>query len=547
MYMTLLTLLALAAPVYAVDEDASAQASRSHRSPPFLDAQSIAIARLDLTKIDPGALETFSTQQTSGLKLHDYVADVVSRNMRHLATRLRRLKELKVEQVFVVLTLHDMEAQFNRLEKEPEEFIYAVVPLPEGTDSASVAKALVERGHDSAESTWLALHFHSTAQLHDAKRGNVVLAGPPNLLEYLVKTKHDDRPAVQAALAAAGDGPIQLVVAPSPVFARITQEVLGTVKVDENISLGQSLSQGFRWGAVGLDTQHDLAARVVIQSADADGAKAMLGLIELGKAADEQKQPNAGAIAALAPLARVIDFQIAGDQLRWTIDKDHTSPAAVREALRPVMLAQQIRLGTRQSLNKLRQIALALHNFHDVYKSFPTPATYDKDGKPLLSWRVHVLPYLEENQLYREFRLEEPWDSEHNKKLIQRMPDVYRRPFADRKSTKTPYQAPIGDKTAFRPGKKMMLRDIRDGTSKTIGVVEVDPEHEVIWTKPDDWVVDFDDPTKGLSGGPGTTFAACFLDASVRSLRKSIDKESLRRFLMADDGYPVGRPDTFSE
>jgi hypothetical protein len=90
----------------------------------------------------------------------------------------------------------------------------------------------------------------------------------------------------------------------------------------------------------------------------------------------------------------------------------------------------------------------------------------------------------------------------------------------------------------------MQLRDIKDGTSKTIGIVEVTPESDVIWTRPDDWEVDWDEPTKGLLSKPGQPFVACFLDGSVRIMPGSIDKEVFRRLLMADDGYPVQIPDT---
>jgi hypothetical protein len=74
---------------------------------------------------------------------------------------------------------------------------------------------------------------------------------------------------------------------------------------------------------------------------------------------------------------------------------------------------------------QLRQIALALHNYHDAVGTFPPPASSSRDGKPLLSWRVLILPYLEQDALYREFHLDEPWDSPHNKRLIDRMPAIY--------------------------------------------------------------------------------------------------------------------------
>jgi len=82
--------------------------------------------------------------------------------------------------------------------------------------------------------------------------------------------------------------------------------------------------------------------------------------------------------------------------------------------------------GRGQSNNNLKQIAIAFHQYHDTYKSLPLHAIYSKDGKtPLLSWRVAILPFIEQDALYKQFKLDEPWDSEHNKKLIPLMPRIY--------------------------------------------------------------------------------------------------------------------------
>jgi hypothetical protein len=542
-------------------------------APLLLDPQSIAFARLDLTKIDPDALERSLRLYVADLKPHQFVADLASRNIRHLATRLRRLKELKVEKVHLVLTLFNVRAQYDVLFKAPEDHIFAVVAVPAGVDPLQIAKAIAEdppgtdvtrvdkdsagnprvwRAKGAPESSWLALHLHSAVHVKDAGKSNLAIAGSPHVLDHVVGQTATRRPSLEAAFAAAGNGPLQVVIAPSAAFSRVAGEVLGPVKFGE-MSLGQTLADGFQWAAFGVEEKGGaLTVRVTIQSRSAEGAKQLDRLIDLGlaaaaKAVAKRDAQLGGSDSQLGDLAKLVNLDAVGDQLHWRIDGEHTPPAKVAAALRHVLLGQQVRLGLQQSIDNLRHLGIALHNFHDVYKSFPTPATYDTEGKPLLSWRVHILPYVEENQLYREFRRDEPWDSEHNKKLIDRMPAVYRRPFADAKTTKTPYQFPIGDKTAFRPGKKTEFRDIRDGTSKTIGIVEVDPEHEVIWTRPDDWEVDGNDPTKGLMRGPGTTFLACFLDNAVYSFPKSIDKEVLRRFLMAEDGFPVHRPDTFSD
>src|SRR5262249_21734482 len=77
----------------------------------------------------------------------------------------------------------------------------------------------------------------------------------------------------------------------------------------------------------------------------------------------------------------------------------------------------QVRVATRrmQSTNNLKQIALAMHSYHDTMGRFPPAIVRDKEGKPLYSWRVLLLPYLEQQNLYNQFKLDEPWDSEHNR------------------------------------------------------------------------------------------------------------------------------------
>src|SRR5262249_49383960 len=88
------------------------------------------------------------------------------------------------------------------------------------------------------------------------------------------------------------------------------------------------------------------------------------------------------------------------------------------------------------SSNNMKQLGLAMHIYHDANKHPPAHAIYSKDGKPLLSWRVAVLPYIEQNELYQQFKFDEPWDSAHNKKLLEKMPQLYA---PVRGKTKVPY------------------------------------------------------------------------------------------------------------
>jgi hypothetical protein len=81
--------------------------------------------------------------------------------------------------------------------------------------------------------------------------------------------------------------------------------------------------------------------------------------------------------------------------------------------------------GRAYATNYMMQIMMALHSYHDTHKHLPPPAICDGDGKPLLSWRVAILPFIEHQKLYDRFRLDEPWDSPHNLALLPEMPVIY--------------------------------------------------------------------------------------------------------------------------
>ncbi len=189
-----------------------------------------------------------------------------------------------------------------------------------------------------------------------------------------------------------------------------------------------------------------------------------------------------------------------------------------------------------------KQLALAWHNYHDVYEHFPTAVSFDAQGKKTrLSWRVHMLPFLEQRQLYDEFRLNEPWDSEHNRKLIARMPAIFR-PANEKLAAegKTKFVMPLGEKTIGSVEKRQIsLRDITDGTSNTIMLVEADDAHAVVWTKPDDLEIDLAKPLSGLAVRPAGAFLVARCDGSVDFLRTTIDPKQLAAMFTRAGGEPV--------
>ncbi|MDA1053619.1 MAG: DUF1559 domain-containing protein [Planctomycetota bacterium] len=232
-----------------------------------------------------------------------------------------------------------------------------------------------------------------------------------------------------------------------------------------------------------------------------------------------------------------------------------TLPGGNVGASAPVMIAlllpavQASREAARrmQGGNNLKQIALAMHNFHDTYRALPAGYSADADGNPLLSWRVHILPFVEAGPLYDQFHLDEPWDSPHNKTLIAQMPEIYRCPNSTAEPGMTNYLGIAGSDGVFvRPqaGDRLgtSFRDILDGTSNTIMTVEVPDESAVIWTKPADFSPDAEEPTKGLTGMRPGGFQAALTDGSVRFIAETIDVETLRALFTKSGGEAVRLP-----
>ena len=202
----------------------------------------------------------------------------------------------------------------------------------------------------------------------------------------------------------------------------------------------------------------------------------------------------------------------------------------------------QVRMasGRTQGINNLKQTALALHAYHDEHKKFPSAAICDKHGKPLLSWRVAILPYIEQEPLFKQFKLDEPWDSAHNIKLLQSMPETYIMPTAaSLKPGETYFRVLVGGGAGFEMSQALQLSDIKDGTSNTIMVVEA--ADSVPWTKPDE--LNYDPigplPRFGCSSGRQYFFAA-FFDGSIQSLPQTVSEKTLRALITRAAGDEPG-------
>jgi hypothetical protein len=187
----------------------------------------------------------------------------------------------------------------------------------------------------------------------------------------------------------------------------------------------------------------------------------------------------------------------------------------------------------------------ALYNYQSTYGGLPPAILYDKDGKPLHSWRVLILPFIEETKLYEEFRLDEPWDSPHNLALLPRMPRTYgepRRKLAHLPSYHTVLHVFVGQSTLFeeRALRKSSLgpldllqetagRKIPEGDEETLLFVEAG--EPVPWTKPQELPYDANRPLPELRGLFRDGFRACLVHGSYRFIRHDTDEATLRALI----------------
>jgi hypothetical protein len=200
--------------------------------------------------------------------------------------------------------------------------------------------------------------------------------------------------------------------------------------------------------------------------------------------------------------------------------------------LLPAVQAAREAARRNTSMNNLKQILLSLLNHESTFNRFPAQAICDAEGKPLLSWRVAILPFIEQAALYDRFHLDEPWDSPHNLPLLAEMPEIFIDPSSPGLTTvdgKTHYLAVSGAGTAFT-GKPegTKLKEFSDGTSRSAVVIQVNDANAVEWTKPTDYdtATHAATPTAGIGELHPGSFLTGFADGHIVATPMSITPEA---------------------
>ena len=523
-----LTLLILSSLMPASAADGFDPQQRANAIAPYLDDDALIVAHCDLAGIEADAVMDPFIEMSSFL-----IGDRSARqtNKQTWESTFTSLRQAGVRELYAVISLADL----------PADPPYLIVPV-EGSSHQTVASIMFSggdrtapTGHDAATETgyYGSDHFETCERLKDA-----VFCGSERTLTRLRQSNPmTPRPELAAAFHAAGDTAAQVIVTLANDHRRVLTEMMPELPEEYGARAGAVLADGFLWAAIGIDGPPAPAARLIIQSKDTKSAEALEHLLTIALRHFGQRPDVRSRVPQYDELMELLTPKADGNRLTRVLTEKNKDVQKLTALARPptrLLGAESLRRGCMQNL---KELGLAMHNFHDCHHSFPPSASYNEEGRKLLSWRVFLLPFLDNSELYEQFHLDEPWDSQHNRQLIANMPAVFSCPSAELpRPGMTTYLAPLGKNTVFDGKAGVQIRDLTDGTSRTILLAEVAAGRAVIWTKPDDLEIDFDRPLDGFGDSHPKVFNALICDGSVHSISKDIDPKKLRLLFLRNDG-----------
>lgn len=511
-------------------------AAQQHPLERFLTDSTLLVARLDLDKAKlPEAIRAIQGSSANG---------------RQLVERLRKwrtnsflplLSDAGVRRFYLVSDIMDLQ--------QGPGFLVLPVPGPDGEAKAA----------QLAESLQRYIADHSLAMLNDPNfrtvqaLGSQVFIGHRQMLKRLEHAETAARADVSKRLAADSDAALDVWLVPTAEYRELVAEF--PIPFPPQVAdTWDEVCDRFEWVGLHLSLVPRLTLRAEIAAADETSAKKwnelLVGLRDLLDRQRKERVQRAGApgrtnyqaLVAQSLAEASVERSGAIVQAAATIESPQESTGVLASTLEAIASVLEKTPDIAAS-NQLKHLAIAMHNFHQDYRSFPPSASFDDNGKPLLSWRVHVLPYLGEEaySLYKQFRLDEPWNSPHNKALIAKMPKVFQDPSGKVKEPgMTRIVVPIGEGFIFDGSESgVRLRDIRDGTSNTIMMIEAVPESAVIWTRPVDLVIDPRNPLKGVVAEGESHFQALAGDGAVHRIPSTIDKKKFMALLTKSGGEVI--------
>ncbi len=344
-----------------------------------------------------------------------------------------------------------------------------------------------------------------------------LLAQRPSLLTATLK----------AAMAEMGKAPVKIVIdmEQDRAFFLEAVDMAKQQGVPAMILPFLDLPKKINLLTLSIDPNSDEMLKLTAKSSKPSDAKfvanAIDGLLGIAKMSTAQAPKNTPGLELFKAISANTKTSTKDNDTFLIIKK----PAGFDELLQKTMAQAEEMNKEMQKTNDLKQLLLAMHNYVDAYRRMPF--NHDMGGRASLelSWRVRVLPFLEQANLYEQFKLDEAWDSENNKPLAEKMPELYGK---DSKTGKT--------KFCWIESKVQGFANITDGTSNTIAMIE--STELVPWTQAKD--ISIEAAEKMILGLPdGQDIVVGMYDGSVRKLNNKIPAETLHALLTPDGGEAV--------
>ena len=423
----------------------------------------------------------------------------------------------------------------------PQQIPTAILTLATEANRPEIVKSVLrEATEETHEGQTLFKNETSAVWFADDK---TVVCGPVETVKKMIATKQSGKagsPKILSQLQLGADVTFAFDVASQTSLLEQAAQLnptLGLVLQVKSLALQATVT------GVTDDTLFELvvtttdeqAATLISQIATGSlaQAKLSLGLLPIpDETAEDQATKK-----LIEKLVKSADIKQSGDRIEFLIPVPEGFDK-LPELLKPAMTKAIEARNAARKMNNLKQIGLAFHNYHDTHTKFPG-AGRSADGKAGLSWRVHLLPFLDQAPLYNQFNFEEAWDSDHNKTLIEKMPDIFKVEGVT-EAGKTSLHVFTGAGAPFADDATPGIASFTDGTSNTLLVVQAGPDTADIWTKPGGLDFEPKHPIKALGTLVEDVFNVLFTDGSVRRVNKTIPAETLRHLIEHQDGQAVG-------
>jgi hypothetical protein len=354
--------------------------------------------------------------------------------------------------------------------------------------------------------------------------------------EKLIMSARDDLTGSIAKLAD-GSADAAVVFSPGPDFRRVIRELWPALPEPMTPLRGEMADKWLRL-ELSAKSRPSASGQITLLATDEAAAQVFVNLWRALPECDrleENAEHRQKLGQFLQTIVGALPPQLDGNRVVMQFPTDASQLDKLRGLMSETANVALEKARYTERLNRFKQLGIAMYNYESQNKHFPPPAIRDKDGKPLLSWRVAILPFIDDKALFERFHLDEPWDSPHNRELVSQMPAIFSDPTPTIRAAagdgKTTFVVPVGTGTAFDTKDGIALREIKDGTANTLMIVEVVPERAVEWTMPADWEVDMDHPLAGIARTDRRQFTATYCDGSVRLLPVDIKPDVWRAIL----------------